>query len=158
GVAVRLPAPHPGGQGGLEGVPVQGAEDLREGALGGGLLAAEAQGVGQAGAVVAAELGDGLQGLVAGEDGDDGEGEDGGQGVDAAPGLAGVGDGGEQFDERWASQGNGLPGRRTHGGGHTQLTQPCQYQPTNSPAWPAKLERKEESFPGFGFKRSEGVE
>jgi hypothetical protein len=36
--------------------------------------------MGQGGAVVLAELGDGFETLAAGEDGDSGEGEDGGQG------------------------------------------------------------------------------
>jgi len=99
GAAVALAALRPGAQGGLEGVEVDGAEDVGEGGLGGGLLAPEAQGVGEPGAVVAAELGNGLQGLGAGEDGDDSEGEDSGEGVASPAAFAGIGDSGEEFDE-----------------------------------------------------------
>jgi hypothetical protein len=60
---------------------VEASEELAEAALVGGLAAGEAQGVGQGLATVTAELGDGLQALAAGQEGDDGEGEDGRQRV-----------------------------------------------------------------------------
>src|SRR5581483_8849630 len=97
--AVGGPAAQPLAQGRLDGGQVQAAEELAERALGGGLAAAEAEGVGQGGAVVAAELGDGLQAAVAGEDGDDAEGEDGRQGMAAAAQLARVGDGSEDIHQ-----------------------------------------------------------
>jgi hypothetical protein len=76
--AVLLAGRDPLAEHGLEGGGVQRPEDFGEGGFGGGFAAAEAEGMGQAPAVVAAELGNGLQRLVAGEDGDDRQGEDGG--------------------------------------------------------------------------------
>jgi hypothetical protein len=97
--AALLAAQQPAAKGGLEGVDVQAAEELTEGALSWGLAAAEAQGVGEGGAVVPAELGDGFQAAVAGEDGDDGEGQDGRQGVTAAAQLTRVGEGGQDIEQ-----------------------------------------------------------
>jgi hypothetical protein len=123
----------PGTEGRLEGVQIDGPEDRGEGGLGRRLLAAEAQSMGEAGAVVAAELGDGLQALHAGEHGDDGEGEDRGQRMDAAAGFAGIGDGGEESNERQAGHETPSSALRVNTGGHTQLPHPCQDQPANSP-------------------------
>ena len=89
----------PQAEGLLEGVDVQAAEESGEGGLGGGLLAAETQGVGQGEAVVTAELGDSLQTVAAAEDGEGGQGEDGGQGMASATGFAGIGDQGEGLDQ-----------------------------------------------------------
>lgn len=89
----------PGGQHLLQGFSVEAPEEDREGGLARGFAAAEAERVGERGAVVAAELGDGLQGAAAGQQGYDGEPEDGRQGVDAALGVAGIGDGGETFQQ-----------------------------------------------------------
>jgi hypothetical protein len=96
---VTVPGQQPAAQQGLEGVAVHGAEDLREGGLGEGLGAAEAQGMGEVATAVAAELGDGLQALAAGEHGDDGEQQQGSQGVDEAAWVAGVGDVSEHRDQ-----------------------------------------------------------
>jgi hypothetical protein len=89
----------PQAEGILEGVDVQAAEEAGEGGLGGGLLAAEPQGVGQGEAVVTAELGDGLQAFATAEDGEGGQGEDGGQGMASATGFAGIRDQGEGLDQ-----------------------------------------------------------
>jgi hypothetical protein len=110
---------HPDTQDGLEGLQVDDAEDLGKGGLGGRLFASEPQGEGESGAMVASELGDGLQALHAGEHGEDGEGENGGQGMDTAAGFAGIGDGSEEFDERRASHRDTSSGRCFHAGGHT---------------------------------------
>jgi hypothetical protein len=110
---------HPDTQDGLEGLQVDGSEDLGKGGLGGRLFASESQSEGESGAVVASELGDGLQALHASEHGEDGEGENGGQGMDTAAGFAGFRDGSEEFDERRASHRDTSSGRCFHAGGHT---------------------------------------
>ena len=95
----RRPRPDPAREGGLEGGRVEATEQAGQAGGGGGLAAGEAQGVGQGRAVVAAELGDGLQALAAGQDGDDAQGQDGRQRVAAPPGGAGVRDGGQGLDQ-----------------------------------------------------------
>src|SRR5262249_36599014 len=65
----------------------------------GAVLAGEAQRVPEGQAMLCAELGDGLEALASGEDGDGGQGQDGDQGVAAPAGLAGVGDGCQRLDQ-----------------------------------------------------------
>jgi hypothetical protein len=102
----------PARQGRLEGSDVQGTEDFTEGRLGGCLAAAEAEGKGECGPFVAAELGNGLVALGAGEHRQDGKGEDGGKGVAPAASPARVGDFGQNVEERKrGSHENGLQPR-----------------------------------------------
>jgi hypothetical protein len=104
------PASEPAGQGVFQRLNVEGGEQVGQAGLGRGLAAGEAQGVGQSGAVVAAELGDGGEALGAGEDGDDGEGQDGSQRVDPAAGVARVGDAGQSLDQGQIAHGKALLG------------------------------------------------
>jgi hypothetical protein len=86
-------------QGGLEGNDVEAAEELGEAGLGGGLAASEAEGEGQGGALVTAELGDGGVTLGASEHGEDGQGEDGREGVADTFAVTRVGDLGKDFEQ-----------------------------------------------------------
>src|SRR5262249_51531236 len=72
---------NPTGQGLLEGLHVEEAEEDGEGGRGGGLAAREAEQVRQGEALVAAELGDGLVALGSREHGHDRQGKDRGQGL-----------------------------------------------------------------------------
>jgi hypothetical protein len=130
GVAQVGAAPfQPGGQGALVGADVEAAEEVGEGGLAGGGPAGEAQGLGQLGAVVAGELGDGLQAPHAGQQGDGGEAEDGPQGVAQAPGLPDLRQQVEDF-----LKGDGGGGRRVHAssGFRAQATPPKLTQQVNA--------------------------
>src|SRR5262249_61020216 len=99
----------------LEGGAGRGWEGRREGGLGGGFGAAEAQRVGQdaaaAAAAAAAERGDGRQGLPAGEHGDDGPGEDRGEGAEDAARVARGGEFGQGLEQRQPLPGAALRDR-----------------------------------------------
>ena len=73
--AVMLDPPQdPAREGFLQSRHIEAAKELAEAALVGGTATGEAEGVRQRQAVVAAELGDGLQALHAGQGSDDGQG------------------------------------------------------------------------------------
>jgi hypothetical protein len=90
GPAVLGAVPQPAAQGSLESGHVQATEQFAEGTLGRCPAAGEAQGVSEGGAVVAAELSDGLQAFQAGQGGDDGQRQDGGQRVPTTAAVAGI--------------------------------------------------------------------
>jgi hypothetical protein len=98
-LAGRQPRGHPGRQGRLEGGGVEGAEEQREGGLARRLAAREAEGVCQGEAPLAAELGDGLISLAAGEHGQYRQRQHGRERVAAALARARVGDRGQGFQQ-----------------------------------------------------------
>ena len=89
------PSLEPAGQDGLQAGGVEAAEGAGQGGHGRGLAAAEPEGVGQRGAVLAAEPGDAGEALSAHQQGEGDEPEDGREGVELAVATAGVGQGGE---------------------------------------------------------------
>ena len=84
----------------VEAVGVEVAEELGQGVGARHLAASEAQGVAEAVAAEPAELGDGGEAGLAGEDGDEGEAEECREGVLSSVAAAGVGQVGEEFEER----------------------------------------------------------
>jgi HAE1 family hydrophobic/amphiphilic exporter-1 len=85
--------------------PDDAAGDLRDGGIDLILLAPDAEGVGEDPPAVAAKLGDGLQGLYAGENGEDGEPQDGGERVDNSPSTTRGRESGEDLQPRGTGRG-----------------------------------------------------
>jgi hypothetical protein len=118
---VGTTTPYPGGQDGLVARGVDASKDVGERGGAGRRPMGAAERLGQGWAMIAGELGDGRQGLHAGQQSDGGEVEDGQQGMTPASGLAHLRQQSQGFLE-----GHGVGGRRVHAssGVGTQATPP----------------------------------